>query len=109
MCNYSRPRRAIWDFAQQTRIKTLDNGLLCKNAVIASGTGLITAPEKPKPDAAPSDWLDTFTAHLEAGKLDDFGPQRLRLIRQKVKENDTGWLHMLANSRDTGRVLGVVR
>ncbi len=109
MANYSRPRRENWQFGQQTNIKTLNNGLLPKNAVIASGTGLITPLQKPKPDAAPSDWLDTFTAHLETGELDDFGPQKLRLIRQKVKENDTGWLHTLANSRATGRVLGAVR
>lgn len=45
MCNYSRPRRENWQSVQQTNIKTLDNGLLHKNAVLTSGTGLITDTE----------------------------------------------------------------
>jgi len=109
MCNYSRPRRENWTFAQQTNIKTLDNSLLCKNAVLASPTGLITPLQKPKHDPPALHGPDDLKSWLDAGQLDAYGPQKLRVIRQKVAEHDAGWLHRLANSRDTGRVLGVVR
>lgn len=46
---------------------------------------------------------------LEAGRLDAYGAEKLHLIRQKVADQDAGWLHRLANSRDTGRMLGAVR
>ncbi len=109
MCNYSRPRRENWYSAQQTNIKTLDNSLLCKNAVLASPTGLITPLKKPKHDPPALHGPDDLKSWLDMGKLDAYGPQKLRVIRQKVAEQDTGWLHRLANSRDTGRVLGAVR
>lgn len=53
MCNYSRPRRKLWTFAQQTDIKNLDSVLLCKSAVLTSGTGLITSLQKVNEHAPP--------------------------------------------------------
>ncbi len=109
MCNYSRPRRENWTFAQQTNIKTLDNGLLCKTAVLASQTGLITSLQKSKHDPPALHGPDDLKSWLEAGRLDGYGPEKLHVIRQKVADQDARWLHRLANSRDTGRMLGAVR
>jgi hypothetical protein len=109
MCNYSRPRRKNWTFAQQTNNKNLLDNLLCKTAVSASPTGLITPPQKPKHDPPALHGPDDLKSWLDMGQLDAFGPQKLTVIRQKVAEQDAGWLHRLANCRDTGRVLGVVR
>lgn len=109
MCNYSRPRRENWTFAQQTDNKTLDNGLLCKNAVLASQTGLITSLQKSKHDPPALHGPDDLKSWLEAGRLDGYGPEKLHVIRQKVADQDARWLHRLANSRDTGRMLGAVR
>jgi phage/plasmid primase-like uncharacterized protein len=52
---------------------------------------------------------DDLKNWLDMGQLDAFGPQKLHVIRQKVVDQDAGWLHRLANSRDIGRMLGVVR
>jgi putative DNA primase/helicase len=109
MCNYSRPRRENWTFAQQTNNKNLVDNLLCKTAVSASPTGLITPPQKPEHDPPALHGPDDLKSWLESGRLDAFGPQKLHVIRQKVADQDAGWLHRLANSRDTGRMLGVVR
>ncbi len=54
MCNYSRHRRENWRFGQQTDIKNLVSNLLPEIAVLASGTGLITATEKAN-DISPSE------------------------------------------------------
>jgi phage/plasmid primase-like uncharacterized protein len=109
MCNYSRPRRKNWQSVQQINIKTLDDNLLHKNAVLASQTGLITAPQKPEHDPLVLHGSDDLKSWLDMGQLDAFGPQKLHVIRQKVVDQDAGWLHRLANSRDIGRMLGVVR
>ncbi len=109
MANYSRPRRKNWQFVQQTNIKNLDNNLLHGNAVSASPTGLITPPQKPEHDPPALHGPDDLKSWLESGRLDAFGPQKLHVIRQKVADQDAGWLYRLANSRDTGRMLGAVR
>jgi hypothetical protein len=62
-----------------------------------------------KSDAAPTTGLETFIGWLEAGKLDDFGPKKLAVIRQKLRDGEHEWLCQLANSNATGRVLGVVK
>jgi phage/plasmid primase-like uncharacterized protein len=109
MANYSRPRRKNWQSVQQKDNKNLDNGLLHGNAVLASWTGLITPPQKPEYDPPALHGPDDLKSWLEAGRLDGYGPQKLHVIRQKVADQDAGWLHRLANSRDTGRMLGAVR
>jgi hypothetical protein len=109
MCNYSRPRRENWQSGQQTYIENLDKHLLPETAVLASQTGLITPLQKPKHDPPALHGPDDLKSWLEAGRLDGYGPQKLHVIRQKVAEHDAGWLHRLANSRDTGRMLGAVR
>jgi hypothetical protein len=109
MCNYSRPRRKNWTFAQQKDNKNLLDNLLCKNAVLASQTGLITSLQKSKHDPPVLHGPDDLKSWLDMGQLDAFGPQKLHVIRQKVADQDAGWLHRLANSRDIGRMLGVVR
>lgn len=58
---------------------------------------------------SPPDSVQQLVTMLEAGRLDAYGPEKLHIIRQKVADQDAGWLHRLANSRDTGRVLGAVR
>ena len=115
MCNYSRPRRENWHFAQQTNIKNLDNGLLCKTAVFASQTDLITNAKELKDDpnleVLISDSRDAATylrELLDAGRLDAFGAQKVHMIRVKLNENAVDWLSKLATSRPLGRVLGVV-
>jgi hypothetical protein len=109
MCNYSRPRRKNWQSVQQINIKTLDDNLLHRTAVSASPTGLITPPQKPEHDPLVLHGSDDLKSWLEAGRLDAYGPEKLNIIRQKVADQDAGWLHRLANSRDTGRMLGAVR
>lgn len=107
--NYSRPRREKWQFGPEKDIKTLDNTFRPKTDVSASRTGLITALQNLKGGGVAQNTPDDLIGWLESGKLDDFGSQKLAIIRQKVAENDMGWLHTLANSRPTGRMLGVVR
>ncbi len=109
MCNYSRPRRKNWQSGQQTNIKTLDKHLLPGNAVLASQTGLITPPQNPEHYPPALHGPDDLKNWLDAGKLDAYGPQKLRVIREKLAQQDIEWLHRLANSCDTGRILGGVR
>lgn len=108
MRDLSRPRRDKWDLRHHT-FKESSYSMVSETLETLSQTGETSPMLDPKPSAKPASWLDVFTDQLEAGRLDDFGPRKLAIIRQKLENNDYDWLHTLANSCTTGRVLGVVR
>jgi phage/plasmid primase-like uncharacterized protein len=102
MRGYSRPRRENRQPLHflPTRFIGMKKGLPPSES--ACRTVITTPPPNPNP-------VLVVTDLLEAGKLDAFGPEKLHVIRRKVADQDAGWLHRLANSRDTGRMLGAVR
>ena len=63
-------------------------------------------PEAPIPPPN-SDPALVITELLDKGALDDFGPQKLAVIRQKLREDNTAWLNQLVHSRMWG-ALGYV-
>jgi phage/plasmid primase-like uncharacterized protein len=102
MRGYSRPRR---ENRQPSHfLSTKDLGM--KKVLPPSESACRTVITTPPPNANP---VLVVTGLLDAGHLDAYGPEKLHVIRQKVADQDAGWLHRLANSRDTGRMLGAVR
>ena len=107
MFNYSRHQRENWHLGQQNNIKDSYKTLLPQTAGCASGTGLITPALAAKQPPDPNDPAQRLSEMLEGGRLDPFGPQKLTVIRQKLAENATDWLNILATSAEFRRTVGV--
>lgn len=102
MRGLSRPRRENWQSSHFLESKSLGMKKVLQPSESPCTTALTSSP--PNPNS-----VLVIAELLNEGKLDDFGPRKLAIIRGKVAENDTGWLHTLATSRETGRALGVVQ
>ena len=95
MCNYSRDRRENWHSGQQKNIKNLDNGLLPKTAVLASGTGLITAAEKAKDSPHPETTLPPARRYEPTPQSEQVSPwnipgyEALRVLVREQRDSET--------------------
>lgn len=98
MRGYSRPRRTNWQSSHFLEFKSLDMKKVLQTLETTCSTTLTSSPPNPNPALVIAELFET-------GKLDDFGPQKLRKIRSKLAERDEKWLNILANSRYL-RVLG---
>ncbi len=72
-----------------------------ENVALEASIPVPIPPPNPEPALVITQLLDT-------GALDALRSQKLAVIRQKLREDDTGWLYQLAHSREVGRALGYV-
>lgn len=112
MRNYSRPRRTLWANGQQMYNNTSVHRLLPVDAVLASGTTVITDAGDAKDDATPEHPpIDPAGAEtylrvlLEDGRLEALGPRKLDVLRAKLEQNDHEWLYRLARSHEIYELL----